>query len=104
MPPPGERDAGGYNRPVPRVQIPAPYRGPTQGVGEVDVAGATVRECIDAVAARYPGFGDQVYDAAGSLHRFVQLFLNGDELGPDALEAPVGPDDRVEILAAIAGG
>ncbi len=89
---------------MPRVQIPPPYQGPTQGVGEVEVEGTSVRACIEAVGARFPGFTEQVFDAQGQVHRFVQLFVNGDEIGRDAVDAPVAPDDRIEILAAIAGG
>jgi molybdopterin converting factor small subunit len=89
---------------VPSVKIPPPYRGPTRGVAEVKVEGATVRACLAAVEALYPGFLPQVLDPAGDLHRFVRLFLNGDELGEGALATPVGPGDELEVLAAIAGG
>ena len=58
----------------------------------------------DAVESLYPGFRPQVLDAKGAPHRFVRLFLNGDELGEEALATRVGPGDEVEVLAAIAGG
>jgi molybdopterin converting factor small subunit len=89
---------------VPNVKIPPPYRGPTRGLAEVKVEGATVRACLDAVEALHPGFLPQVLDPSGEPHRFVRLFLNGDELGADALATPVGPGDELEVLAAIAGG
>ncbi len=89
---------------MPQVVVPAPYRGPTQGQGRIEVSGATVRECILAVEGRYPGFAEQVFDGAGRVHRFVSLFVNGDEIGREARERPVRVSDRVEILAAIAGG
>ena len=89
---------------MPQVQIPPPYQGPTQGQGRIDVEGRTVLECIDAVETKFPGFRDQVIDAAGDVHRFVQLFVNGDEIDRGALHTPVEPNDSVEILAAIAGG
>ena len=41
---------------------------------------------------------------AGRVHRFVSLFVNGDEIGREALDRPLSDADRVEILAAIAGG
>ena len=87
---------------MPLVTIPPPYRGPTQGLGEIEVEGATLGECIDAVGARHPGFSEQVFAAEGKLHRFVKLFINGDEAG--ALDTPVAAGDRIDILAAIAGG
>ena len=90
---------------MPLVIVPAPYQGPTQGRGEIEVAGRTVRECIEAVARDHPGFREQVFDSQGRVHRFVSLFLNGDELPREAaVETPVAEQDRVEILAAIAGG
>ena len=89
---------------MPQVRIPPPYRGPTQGLAEVQVRGATVRECIAAVEARHPGFAAQVFDADGGLHGFVTLFVNGEEIGRDAVDSAIGASDVVEVLAAIAGG
>ncbi len=89
---------------MPQVKVPPPYRGPTRGEAVIGVEGTTVRECIRAVEARYPGFGEQVFDPEGNVHRFVTLFVNGDEVGRNNPDAPVGAGDEVEILAAIAGG
>ena len=90
---------------MPRVLIPPPYRGPTEGLDRIEVEGATVKECLEAVGTRFPGFSDQVFDAEGRLHRFVSLFLNGEELERvQALAQAVSDGDDVEILAAIAGG
>lgn len=87
-----------------RVVVPPPYRGPTGGREAIEVEGATVRECLEAVEAHHPGFAGQVFDADGKVHGFVTLFVNGDEIDRTALDTPVGASDRVEILAAIAGG
>lgn len=89
---------------MPVVVVPTAYRGPTRGESEIPVDGRTVRACLEAVEQRYPGFLPQVLDASGAVHRFVKLFVNGDPLAPDAIDEPVGSDDRVEVLAAIAGG
>jgi molybdopterin synthase sulfur carrier subunit len=90
---------------MPLVVVPPPYQGPTQGRGEIQVAACSVRECVEAVGRAYPGFREQVLDGQGRVHRFVSLFLNGDELPRDgALETAVSERDRIEILAAIAGG
>jgi molybdopterin converting factor small subunit len=89
---------------MPQVKIPPPYQGPTQGQDCVEVSGATVRECIEAVGQQFPGFAEQVFDAAGNVHRFVSLFINGDEIERAAVDTPVAASDEVEILAAIAGG
>ena len=89
---------------MPIVSIPAPYRGPTDGVASVEVAGTCVRECINAVEAKYPGFREQILDGDGQLHRFVRLFKNGEPLETFPLDAPVDAEDEIEVLAAIAGG
>jgi hypothetical protein len=93
-----------YHGTVPNLKIPPAYRGPTRGVAEVKVDGATVRACLEVVEELHPGFLPQVLDPGGEAHRFVRLFLNGDELGEGALATPVGPGDEIEVLAAIAGG
>jgi molybdopterin converting factor small subunit len=89
---------------MPEVHIPPRYRGPTQGVSQIDVAGRTVRECIEAVEARYPGFLELVFDKDGKVRLHARVFLNGDDLGREAADAALDRDDRVEILAAVAGG
>ena len=87
-----------------KVIIPPPYRGPTHGSGEERVDGDDVRGCLEAVGARYPGFREQIFDGNGRVHRFVKLFLNGEQLDPEKLDVAVSDDDAVEILAAISGG
>ena len=89
---------------MPLVTIPPPYQGPTQGEDRIEVEGATVRECIVAVGTRFPGFAEQVFDANGDVHRFVTLFINGDEIDRAAVDTRVVASDEVGILAAIAGG
>lgn len=89
---------------MPKVEVPTRYRGPTNGLGVIEVEADTVRSCIDAVEARYPGFRELVFDAEGNPRRFVRLFLNGEALEREAVDTPVGEDDRVQILAAAAGG
>ncbi len=89
---------------MPKVIIPPPYRGPTEGTGEVAVEGGTVLDCLEEVERKYPGFLRLVVSEDGALHRFVKLFRNGDQLDADALGLALAPDDELEILAAIAGG
>jgi hypothetical protein len=89
---------------MPVVFVPPPYRGPTGGAAEIRVDADSVRGCIEAVDARFPGFQAQVLDGQGRVHRFVTLFINGDEIPRERVDAPLGEGDRLEILAAIAGG
>ncbi len=89
---------------MPVVIVPPPYRGPTGGEGEVCVEDGSVRACLEAVEREHPGFLAQVLDAAGAPHRFVRLFRNTELLADGGLDAPLAGDDRLEIVAAIAGG
>ena len=89
---------------MPQVEVPSRYRVPTKGEATIQVDADTVRGCIEAVEARYPGFQELIIDSKGEMHRFVRLFVNGDELERDALDRAVGPDDHIAILAAAAGG
>ena len=89
---------------MPIVIVPPPYRGPTQGHAEIEVEGATVRACLAAVGSRFEGFAEQLFDADGRVHGFVSLFVNGEEIEREALDTALAAGDRVEILAAIAGG
>ncbi|TDJ14851.1 MAG: hypothetical protein E2O69_12865 [Deltaproteobacteria bacterium] len=89
---------------MPKIEIPARYRVPTRGAATISIEGGTVRACLEAAEAKYPGFGELVLDANGGLSRFVKLFVNGDPLGSDALDSPVVSTDTITVLAAAAGG
>lgn len=89
---------------MPAVIVPEAYRGPTRGVGRFDVDAETVRDALEAVEQSHPGFLTLVLDGAGRPHPFVKLFLNEEQLASDSLDTPLTKDDRVEVLAAIAGG
>jgi molybdopterin converting factor small subunit len=87
-----------------KVIIPPPYQGPTQGEAEIWVEGTTIQECLNAVAARFPGFGELIYNTDGQLPHFVRVFVNGTLIDADVLGAQVAMDDEISVLAAIAGG
>jgi hypothetical protein len=89
---------------MPEVHIPPRYRGPTKGERLVVVPGGTVRACIEAVDALHPGFGELVFDAKGEVRLYATVFVNGDELERGAGDFAVSETDRIEILAAVAGG
>ncbi len=90
---------------MPHVLIPAPYRGPTAGRTEVEVPAGTVLACIERVEELHPGFGQLVVDDVGIPQRWVRLYLNDEPIEPDAIaRLEVGEGDRLEVLAAVAGG
>ena len=89
---------------MPSVSIPPPYQGPTQGEGEIPVEGATVRACLEAVDAKFPGFAAQIFDDDGQIHRFVKLFVDEEPVAASALDDPIPAGCTVTIVAAIGGG
>jgi hypothetical protein len=68
------------------------------------VAGATLRECIAAAEARYPGFAAQLLTPGGDPHRFIRFTRNGAVLDGKVLDCALDPGDELHILATIAGG
>ncbi len=89
---------------MPFVLVPEPYRGPTRGMGKIQVEANDVRGALLAVEAAHPGFQELVLDADGGLHRFVKLFVNDEQIDHAALDLPLGEEDHLGVLAAIAGG
>ena len=89
---------------MPKIAVPPRYRGPTGGLGLIEVEADSVRSCIEAVEVAHPGFRELILDGQGNVRRFVRLFVNGEALDRDAIDAPLKDADRVEVLAAAAGG
>ena len=87
------------------TQLPQPNRNTgTRGEAEISVSAETVRGAVLAVDAEYPGFAAQIFDAAGSVHRFVKLFRNGELVDPGDVDQALVRVDSIEVVAAIAGG
>ena len=77
---------------------------PKLKMGE-EVPGASVREVIDALETRYPGFTLYVADETGRLRRHVNVFVGNDPIcDRDALSDKVSPGDEIYILQALSGG
>ena len=89
---------------MPQINIPPPYRGPTHGQPEISARGASLRECLEDAGRQYPGFAEQIFDSGGKVHRFVSLFVNGDEIDRSKVDMAVTETDDIDILAAVAGG
>jgi molybdopterin synthase sulfur carrier subunit len=71
----------------------------------VSVEGSTVGEVLRSLISQHPGMGEQVLNPDGSLHRFVNVYVNDDDVRYlSALDTPVKEGDEVSILPAVAGG
>lgn len=86
---------------MPKVILTGSIRQHAGGVGLVEVGGDTAGAAIEALEAVCPVLRGWVVDERGSLRRHVKLFHRGDSVG---LDAPLGPNDALHIVAAISGG
>ena len=87
------------------VRIPTQLRSLTGGEGEVSVEGSTVGEVLKALDAAHPGLGERLFDEAGKLRRFVNVFLADEDVRfLDGLETSVAEGQTVSIVPAVAGG
>jgi molybdopterin synthase sulfur carrier subunit len=87
------------------VRIPPVLRRHTGGSSTVATTGATVAEVIEALEAQHPGFKSQITDQSGALHRFINLYRNGEDIRYlSQLDTSVKDGDVVAILPAVAGG
>lgn len=88
-----------------RVKIPTQLRTLTGGAAEVEASGTTVAELIDDLEARHPGFRERLVGDDGALRRFVNVYLDDEDvrfLQGIATDVPDGA--RVAIIPAVAGG
>ena len=75
------------------------------GAKSVESEGRTVGEVLEEINARYPGFREQITADNGTLHRFVNIYINDEDIRYlQALDTPVSEGDVVSILPALAGG
>lgn len=90
---------------MPTVRVPTQLRPLAGGASEVQVAGSTVAEILEALGAAHPGFGDRLFDEQGRLRRFVNVFVADEDIRfLDGLETAVPPAATVSIVPAVAGG
>ena len=87
------------------VRIPTPLQRLTKGQGEVQCEGVTVTELISDLDRRYPGVKERICDEQGKLRRFVNVFVNEEDIRfLKGDQTPVKDGDDVSIIPAIAGG
>ena len=75
------------------------------GSKSVAAEGKTIAEVLERINTQYPGFREQITMEDGSLHRFVNIYVNDEDIRfMQQLETPVETGDVVSILPALAGG
>jgi sulfur-carrier protein len=88
-----------------KVRIPTPLRRFTNGAEEVGVAGDTVGAVVSDLERQFAGIKERLCDDEGRVRRFVNIYLNGDDIRfLSNLETAVKDGDELSIVPAIAGG
>ena len=88
-----------------RVRVPTPLRRLTREQPEVTIQATSVAQAIDALDATYPGLGERLREENGELRRFVNLYLNGEDVRFLAgVDTPIKDGDELSIVPAMAGG
>ena len=87
------------------VRIPTQLRSLADGASELTLDGATVGELLQGLDAAHPGFGERLYDDAGKLRRFVNVFVDDEDIRfLQGVDTPLGEKAVVSIVPAVAGG
>lgn len=87
------------------VRLPTVLRPQAGGRSSVVVEGTTIKDVLDGLVNEFPGMSGQLLNADGSLHKFVNVYVNDDDVRYlSDLETPVSDGDEVSLLPAVAGG
>jgi sulfur-carrier protein len=87
------------------VRLPTVLRTQAGGRATVTVDGSTIGDVLRGLVSEFPGMAGQLLNADGTLHRFVNVYVNDDDVRYlSALETPVDDGDEVSLLPAVAGG
>jgi len=88
-----------------RVRVPTPLRKYTQGADEVNADGVNIKSLVDDLEKNYPGIKERICDETGKVRRFVNVYVNGDDIRfLQNLDTALKEGDNISIVPAIAGG
>jgi molybdopterin converting factor small subunit len=87
------------------VRVPTQLRTLTGGASEVTVEGDSIGAVLKALEVAHPGFAERLFDESGNLRRFVNVFLDDEDVRfLQSLDTPVSDGQTVSIIPAVAGG
>jgi sulfur-carrier protein len=87
------------------VHIPSVLRSNVGGAKSLDLPGDSIRAVVGELVAQHPSLGGQLLTEDGDLNRFVNVYVNGQDVRYlDGLDTPVAATDEVRLLPAMAGG
>jgi molybdopterin synthase sulfur carrier subunit len=87
------------------VRVPPVFRTMTGGTSQVSVEGSTIAEVLADLETKHPGFEEKLFDEGGSLVRYVNVFVDDDDVRfLQGLDTAVPEGGTVSIMQAVAGG
>ena len=87
------------------ILIPTPLRKFTSEQESVSVEPGTVATLLISLEAQFPGIGKRLYDDNGELRKFINLYVNEEDIRfLQGKDTPINDGDAVSIVPAIAGG
>ena len=88
-----------------KIRIPTPLRPLTGGKSEVETMASDIQSMIESLNGQFPGLKDRVCDDKGEIRRFVNIYLNEEDIRfLQGKDTPLKDGDEISIVPAIAGG
>lgn len=88
-----------------QVRVPTVLRNHTDGEKKVEGSGGTITALIDDLESRHPGIKDKLIDEGGSIARYVNVYVNDEDVRYlDGASTTLEDGDTVSLLPAVAGG
>jgi molybdopterin synthase sulfur carrier subunit len=88
-----------------QVLIPTPLQNLTGGEASVSLEAKSIDALLSALEERFPGFGGRICDEKGQLRRFLNVYVNSEDIRfLDHQATPLADGDEVSIVPAVAGG
>ncbi len=90
---------------MPTVRIPTPLRKLTGDLEVVQAAGTNINEILHSLDLAFPGLKERICDEHGAVRRFVNVFVNDEDIRfLEEGATQVKDSDEISIVPAIAGG
>ena len=88
-----------------KVRIPTPLQAITENQAEVEGSGNNVKEVLASLIEKYGDLKDRLYDESGQLRRFINFYVNDEDIRfLDGENTPTKDGDEISVVPAIAGG
>jgi molybdopterin synthase sulfur carrier subunit len=87
------------------VKVPTQLRTLTGGEAQIEAAGTTVREVVADIETSHPGIGARLLDEGGSLRRFVNIYVDEEDVRfLNGIDTEIPEGAKLSIIHAVAGG